>query len=69
MSKPLITDSVVEAARWLQKGQLLAYPTESVWGIGSLAINGQRLARAIKRRTDSDPAREPGTDSELCPGW
>ena len=28
-SKPLITDSIIEAARWLQQGQLLAYPTES----------------------------------------
>lgn len=33
-SKALITDSVIEAAHWLQQGQLLAYPTESVWGIG-----------------------------------
>lgn len=30
----LITDSITEAARWLKAGQLLAYPTESVWGIG-----------------------------------
>ena len=31
---PLITDSVARAACWLTTGQLLAYPTESVWGIG-----------------------------------
>ena len=31
---PLITDSAIQAAKWLKEGQLLAYPTESVWGIG-----------------------------------
>lgn len=52
MSKPLITDSVVEAARWLQKGQLLAYPTESVWGIGCDPFNQQAVKQllAIKQR-------------------
>lgn len=52
MSKPLITDSVVEAARWLQKGQLLAYPTESVWGIGCDPFNQQAVEQllAIKQR-------------------
>lgn len=52
MSKPLITDSVVEAARWLQQGQLLAYPTESVWGIGCDPFNQQAVKQllAIKQR-------------------
>jgi len=31
---PLITNSATQAAKWLKEGQLLAYPTESVWGIG-----------------------------------
>ncbi|MGE6408399.1 MULTISPECIES: L-threonylcarbamoyladenylate synthase [unclassified Psychrobacter] len=31
---PLITNSAIQAAKWLKEGQLLAYPTESVWGIG-----------------------------------
>ena len=31
---PLITNSAIKAAKWLKEGQLLAYPTESVWGIG-----------------------------------
>ncbi|MGP4950963.1 L-threonylcarbamoyladenylate synthase [Psychrobacter sp. T6-1] len=34
LSSPLITESVVQAATWLKQGRLLAYPTESVWGIG-----------------------------------
>lgn len=33
-SAPFVTDSVEQAAHWLNQGQLLAYPTESVWGIG-----------------------------------
>ena len=51
-SKPLITDSVIEAARWLQGGQLLAYPTESVWGIGCDPFNQQAVQQllAIKQR-------------------
>ena len=28
---PLITNSAIQAAKWLKEGQLLAYPTESVW--------------------------------------
>ncbi|MDN3452837.1 MULTISPECIES: Sua5/YciO/YrdC/YwlC family protein [unclassified Psychrobacter] len=31
---PFITDSTLQAAQSLKEGQLLAYPTESVWGIG-----------------------------------
>ena len=36
MSQPttFITDSISQAAQSLKEGQLLAYPTESVWGIG-----------------------------------
>lgn len=30
----LTTTSIMQAAQWLESGQLLAYPTESVWGIG-----------------------------------
>lgn len=33
-SSPLITDSITQAAHWLNAGHLLAYPTESVWGLG-----------------------------------
>ena len=51
-SKALITDSVIEAAHWLQQGQLLAYPTESVWGIGCDPFNQQAVQQllAIKQR-------------------
>lgn len=51
-SKALITDSVIEAAHWLQQGQLLAYPTESVWGIGCDAYDKAAVQRilTIKQR-------------------
>lgn len=51
-SHPLITGSVAQAAMWLQDGQLLAYPTESVWGIGCDPFNQQAVMQllAIKQR-------------------
>lgn len=52
LSVPLITDSVIQAAHWLKKGQLLAYPTESVWGIGCDPFNQQAVMQllTIKQR-------------------
>ena len=52
LSTPLITDSVIQAAHWLKKGQLLAYPTESVWGIGCDPFNQQAVMQllTIKQR-------------------
>ncbi len=46
-SAPLITDSVVQAAKWLKEGQLLAYPTESVWGIGCDAYDEAAIQRIL----------------------
>lgn len=41
------------ASHWLTQGQLLAYPTESVWGIGCDAMNQQAVQRilTIKNRS------------------
>lgn len=41
-----------QAAQWLKQGKLLAYPTESVWGIGCDAYNEQAVNQilAIKNR-------------------
>ena len=52
LSVPLTTDSVIQAAHWLKKGQLLAYPTESVWGIGCDPFNQQAVMQllTIKQR-------------------
>ncbi len=57
MNQPasFITDSVFEAAKWLKEGQLLAYPTESVWGIGCDAYDEVAVQRIldIKQRPQS----------------
>ncbi len=46
------TTSSEQAANWLKQGQLLAYPTESVWGIGCDAYNQDAVEQilAIKNR-------------------
>ncbi|HCI74939.1 MULTISPECIES: L-threonylcarbamoyladenylate synthase [unclassified Psychrobacter] len=51
-STSFTTDSVTQAAKWLKEGQLLAYPTESVWGIGCDAYDEAAVQRilSIKRR-------------------
>lgn len=48
----LTTQSVTQAAQWLIAGKLLAYPTESVWGIGCDAFNEEAVQQllTIKQR-------------------
>lgn len=47
-----ITQDISQAARWLKEGELLCYPTESVWGIGCDAYNEQAVQQilSIKNR-------------------
>lgn len=51
-NSPLVTDNVLQAAAWLNDGHLLAYPTESVWGIGCDPFNQNAVQDllAIKQR-------------------
>ena len=51
-SSSVLADSVSQAATWLKNGQLLAYPTESVWGIGCDPYNQAAVQRilTIKQR-------------------
>ena len=46
-STSFVTDSTVQAAQWLKEGQLLAYPTESVWGIGCDPYNQSAVQRIL----------------------
>ncbi|WP_413191346.1 L-threonylcarbamoyladenylate synthase [Psychrobacter sp. AT9] len=46
-SASFTTDSVAQAATWLKEGQLLAYPTESVWGIGCDAYDEIAVQRIL----------------------
>ena len=47
-----ITTEPMIASQWLKQGELLAYPTESVWGIGCDAMNEQAVIKilTIKQR-------------------
>ena len=42
MTRRLGPQDVVEAARLLREGELVAFPTETVYGLGADARNGQR---------------------------
>ncbi len=46
------TKDIVQAARWITEGKLLAYPTESVWGMGCDPFNKSAVMQllAIKQR-------------------
>jgi L-threonylcarbamoyladenylate synthase len=47
-------DPLGEAARWLRGGGLLAYPTETVWGLGADATSEAAVAR-LQRWKGRDP--------------
>jgi L-threonylcarbamoyladenylate synthase len=48
----MITTSVTEAAECLKQGQVLAYPTEAVWGLGCDPLNETAFLKilALKQR-------------------
>ncbi len=52
LSNSTTTNNIVQAAKWLAEGKLLAYPTESVWGIGCDPFNKSAVMQllAIKQR-------------------
>ena len=53
----MIPDPLGEAVEWLMGGGLLAYPTETVWGLGADATSEPALARLLrwKGRDSGDP--------------
>jgi L-threonylcarbamoyladenylate synthase len=50
-------DALAAAARWLTAGGLVAFPTETVYGLGADAANGEAIARlyAAKGRPSFNP--------------
>jgi L-threonylcarbamoyladenylate synthase len=50
----VIPDPLGDAARWLREGGLLAYPTETVWGLGADATSDAAVAR-LQRWKGRDP--------------
>lgn len=55
--KPLIGDDIAHAARRLRAGKLVAFPTETVYGLGALANDNNAVAKVyrIKNRPHSHP--------------
>ena len=41
----MISDPLGDAARWVRDGGLLAYPTETVWGLGADAGSEEAVKR------------------------
>lgn len=52
-----LPDPLGDATRWISEGGLLAYPTETVWGLGADASSAESVERlrAWKGRRSSDP--------------
>ena len=44
----MLTTSVTEAAQLLKQGQVLAYPTEAVWGLGCDPFNEQAFTEILR---------------------
>lgn len=55
--KTVVTTSVTEAAQFLQKGQTVIFPTETVYGLGADATNAYAVAAiyAAKQRPADNP--------------
>lgn len=53
----MIPDPIGDAVAWVRDGGLLAYPTETVWGLGADAEADRALERLRrwKRRDESEP--------------
>jgi len=47
---PAGADAIAEAARVLARGGLVAFPTETVYGLGADATNGAAIARLYEAK-------------------
>ena len=52
---PITPESVALAARLLQQGELVALPTETVYGIAADARNGEAVKKIFEARGPSAP--------------
>ncbi|TNJ37469.1 threonylcarbamoyl-AMP synthase [Chlorobaculum thiosulfatiphilum] len=46
----LVTDRSEEAASWLDRGETVAFPTETVYGLGADAFNAKAVAKIFKAK-------------------
>lgn len=63
--------SIEEAAAALKRGQLVAFPTETVYGLGADAENSNAVARiyAVKQRPTDHPLIVHIADKEVAKEW
>ncbi len=57
MPRPVAPSEIERAARLLRDGRLVAFPTETVYGLGANALDAEAVARiyAAKRRPSNSP--------------
>src|ERR1051326_4872041 len=55
--KTVITDSAEEAAEYIRRGGIVAFPTETVYGLGADIFNEEAIAKIFeaKRRPADNP--------------
>jgi L-threonylcarbamoyladenylate synthase len=61
---PVLAGRIAEAAATLRRGGVIAYPTETFYGLGALAADGAAVARLVraKERPDGQPLPLLGAD-------
>ena len=54
MTAEIFTEDLKKACEVLQRGGIIVYPTDTIWGIGCDATNAEAIGRvyALKQRTD-----------------
>ncbi len=62
----MITTSVAEAAKALQAGEVLAYPTEAVWGLGCDPFNEQAFLKILRLKQRPIEKRCDFIGSQYC---
>ena len=55
--KTVITDSPLKAAEYIQRGGIVAFPTETVYGLGANVFDAEAVAKIFeaKRRPADNP--------------
>ena len=71
MIVPATAETIGRAARLLRDGQLVSFPTETVYGLGADARNAAAVQRifAAKRRPTDHPVIVHIADASVLPRW
>lgn len=68
---PATDQALDEAAALIRDGRLVAFPTETVYGLGANALNGEAVARifAVKGRPSFNPVIAHGSDLAMLENY